>query len=444
MKVIKSYTLAIAILGLASWGSIQAKVLKEPIIFKGRSKHEVFDVQTSRKDSGRERLLVSENSRYRNSDLLTTRDSVAYSYDTWGNITEEKYYNMHGVELDHDYTLQNTYDESLRLSQKSFLTVPSWGEVTNHEDTYYYYIGESSLIDSIHCIDTEGINITIEATSIEYDELDRIIAYTKYESTEDGDDLYLESEHLREYTDSTTVYTYMYYYEDSDEIDNANRTEFIYRIGMQIQKNYDYNTATNEWILEYQYETTIDNNDCATRTDTYQVVEGELIFAGYEEYTYNDNNQPITKVEYEINPETNEIELSDTIEYFYELGQISRIEMDFGQICIQNNYYYSDFVDNQEDSVEQFNLVLENYPNPFNPETTIMYNIPVTDNTNLAIYNLKGQLVKELVNEKQTAGNHQVIWNGLDESNQRVASGVYLYKIRSDKYSKTNKMILMK
>lgn len=87
---------------------------------------------------------------------------------------------------------------------------------------------------------------------------------------------------------------------------------------------------------------------------------------------------------------------------------------------------------------------ISNYPNPFNPETTISYNLKEAGQVVLDVYNVKGQKVTSLVNEHQTSGSHAIVWNGKDNNNQSVASGVYLYKIRSGKYSSTKKMILMK
>ncbi len=88
--------------------------------------------------------------------------------------------------------------------------------------------------------------------------------------------------------------------------------------------------------------------------------------------------------------------------------------------------------------------LLGNYPNPFNPETTLSYNLREAGLVTLDIFNIKGQKVKSLVNANQTQGNHTVVWNGKDDNNRSVASGVYFYKMRNGKYSSTKKMILMK
>ena len=95
-------------------------------------------------------------------------------------------------------------------------------------------------------------------------------------------------------------------------------------------------------------------------------------------------------------------------------------------------------------TTEAFKLY-QNYPNPFNPTTTIKFNTDITEkNTELIIYNIKGQKVKTLVNEKLNTGMQQVIWNGKDEKGKSVSSGIYFYKLDCGDYTSVRKMILMK
>jgi hypothetical protein len=89
-------------------------------------------------------------------------------------------------------------------------------------------------------------------------------------------------------------------------------------------------------------------------------------------------------------------------------------------------------------------MLQQNYPNPFNPTTTISFNMPKTGNVNLSVYNVKGQLVKTLVNSTQTAGSNSVVWNGDDNSGSSVTSGIYFYKVTTNGKSETRKMMLMK
>ncbi|MCD4650754.1 MAG: T9SS type A sorting domain-containing protein, partial [Candidatus Cloacimonetes bacterium] len=100
---------------------------------------------------------------------------------------------------------------------------------------------------------------------------------------------------------------------------------------------------------------------------------------------------------------------------------------------------------NKDDNIVQSpKLGLANYPNPFNPETTISYNLAEATPVELNIYNLKGQLVRTLVSEVQNAGNYSVVWKGTDTDNNTVSSGIYLYQIKTNLQIKTNKAILLK
>jgi len=85
-----------------------------------------------------------------------------------------------------------------------------------------------------------------------------------------------------------------------------------------------------------------------------------------------------------------------------------------------------------------------NYPNPFNPSTTIKYNLSQNGNVKLQVYNIKGQIVKTLVNANQEAGFHTVVWNGEDSNNAPVASGIYFYRLETNTTQEVKRMLLMK
>ncbi|MCK4694224.1 MAG: T9SS type A sorting domain-containing protein, partial [Candidatus Cloacimonetes bacterium] len=89
-------------------------------------------------------------------------------------------------------------------------------------------------------------------------------------------------------------------------------------------------------------------------------------------------------------------------------------------------------------------LNLINYPNPFNPTTTINYTLKEDTKVILEIYNIKGQKVRTLVDKHLEASNHMVVWNGRNDSGKSVSSGIYFYKMKSGNYSSTKKMILLK
>jgi len=88
--------------------------------------------------------------------------------------------------------------------------------------------------------------------------------------------------------------------------------------------------------------------------------------------------------------------------------------------------------------------ILKNYPNPFMNSTRITYSIPRKGKVELFVYNLKGQLVKKLVNSVQDSGSYTEIWNGRNRQNKQCYSGIYFYQIRYNGKSKTKKMILVR
>ena len=86
----------------------------------------------------------------------------------------------------------------------------------------------------------------------------------------------------------------------------------------------------------------------------------------------------------------------------------------------------------------------QNFPNPFNPSTCIQYSLASDSVVDLSIYNIKGQKVRTIVNEKQLAGEKEYFWHGKDDSQKTVTSGIYFYTLDTTEYTETEKMILLK
>jgi len=84
-----------------------------------------------------------------------------------------------------------------------------------------------------------------------------------------------------------------------------------------------------------------------------------------------------------------------------------------------------------------------NYPNPFNPQTTISFAVKDVDFVTLEIYNLKGQMVRSLIKGVMPSGYHKVIWDGKDGLGRPTGSGIYYYRMRCGAYQSTKKMLLM-
>ena len=101
-------------------------------------------------------------------------------------------------------------------------------------------------------------------------------------------------------------------------------------------------------------------------------------------------------------------------------------------------------VDDQSGIVIRRPELKGNYPNPFNPSTTLIFELPHQMKVQLVIYNVVGQKVCTLLNGIQRAGLHQVIWSGKDDLGRPISSGIYFYKMTTENYTKTLKMVLIK
>lgn len=86
----------------------------------------------------------------------------------------------------------------------------------------------------------------------------------------------------------------------------------------------------------------------------------------------------------------------------------------------------------------------QNYPNPFNPTTTIKFSLPEAEDVLLEVYNINGQRVKTLIDEYKSAGQHSVIWDATNSNGEKVASGIYLYRLTAGEVTTSKKMSLLK
>ena len=85
-----------------------------------------------------------------------------------------------------------------------------------------------------------------------------------------------------------------------------------------------------------------------------------------------------------------------------------------------------------------------NYPNPFNPSTKIEFNMPKAGHLSLKIYNVRGELIRTLIDESRGAGADHIMWDGTNDQGSNVSSGVYFYEARTAGEVQVNKMALVK
>ncbi|MCL2063710.1 MAG: T9SS type A sorting domain-containing protein [Candidatus Cloacimonetes bacterium] len=109
------------------------------------------------------------------------------------------------------------------------------------------------------------------------------------------------------------------------------------------------------------------------------------------------------------------------------------------------NFVTQEFVsDKDENTLPLVTELFSNYPNPFNPATTILFNLGQTGNIGLQVFNVRGQLVKTLIDDVQDAGKHSIIWHGDDNNSKSVASGIYFYRLETEAGNHVQRMLLIK
>ena len=100
-------------------------------------------------------------------------------------------------------------------------------------------------------------------------------------------------------------------------------------------------------------------------------------------------------------------------------------------------------LNDNEIKMNDFSLT-QNYPNPFNPSTTINYSVPGASNVNITVYDINGQVVKNLLSEFMNSGSYSINWDSKNDLGLKVSSGTYFYQVQIGNFVQTKKMILLK
>ncbi|HNX91913.1 MAG TPA: T9SS type A sorting domain-containing protein [Syntrophomonas sp.] len=100
-------------------------------------------------------------------------------------------------------------------------------------------------------------------------------------------------------------------------------------------------------------------------------------------------------------------------------------------------------IDKLQEALKTFTL-LQNYPNPFNPSTTISFSLTQDSPIRVTIYDVNGRQVRELVERHYPAGNHQIRWDGMNDTGMSAAAGAYFYQVKCGEQTITRKMVLIK
>lgn len=163
-------------------------------------------------------------------------------------------------------------------------------------------------------------------------------------------------------------------------------------------------------------------------------------------------NQAIENINQSVNDSTSVL---DSLFAEIDLNSLKVLYPDSGLAKVSmNKSSRADLLDNvlnRKTVVKTKNIVpltfalFQNFPNPFNPKTNIKFQIPKSTNVTLEIFNILGQKIRTLIdNEFQDANVYEIQWNGKDNNDTQVGSGLYFFKLKTNEYSKTKKMILLR
>ena len=245
-------------------------------------------------------------------------------------------------------------------------------------------------------------------------------------------------------------------------LQNAEITAGTYTTLTDINGEYEMEVEAGDYIVScylegYEIPADIQLTVLAGETAVADFVLVEIITTGFIAGTVTDTNgiflqnAEITADTYtaltDINGEYEmEVEAGDYTVFCYLEGYVVpdnvQITVVAGEISVVDFILQAETGVSDGYTISSFTL-LGNYPNPFNPSTTIAFLLPEYSAVRVTIYNLKGQLVKNLLNSDLPAGKHCIFWDGKDYNELPAASGIYFYKIEGCGKSLVSKMLMM-
>ena len=261
--------------------------------------------------------------------------------------------------------------------------------------------------------------------------------------------------HYANYTNDTIIGEVYnnFYYSDPDEVERV--AEILDLINLDLYLPANEETVVNKtfWIRnEYGIPINIFQlwshaHKLNTQFKIFKVKEDDPNFRELVYISYDWDHPPVMKYDPPMALDINEgLELEAT--YFnstdqtVSFGLLSTDEM----MALFGLFYTGDQLSNDSDDryISSAFLLHDNYPNPFNPNTKLKYDLPKDSFVDITIYDLLGNVVNHLVKKNQSSGSKSVQWNATNNKGEPVSAGVYFYKIQAGEFSQTKKMILLK
>ena len=243
-----------------------------------------------------------------------------------------------------------------------------------------------------------------------------------------------------------------FYFSDLDDIDYIAEILQLINDDIYLPPNQETTLSSKFWIND-EYGEPINvfqlfshAHKLNTEFKIYKINQNDPNFRDLIYISYDWEHPPVMRFDPPLHFNINDgIELEAT--YFNNTDEI----VEWGLLSIDEMmiafglYFEGEQLNNDINDVLPHKLLLHsNFPNPFNPITTLHYDLPEDGLVNITIYDIMGRIVKTLVNSSQTAGYRTINWNATNNVGQPVSAGLYLYTIQAGKFRQTKKKVLLK
>ncbi len=328
----------------------------------------------------------------------------------------------------------STNDGMAQLNRIDFRVQGTILNTINHTLDDKIYLGESSstIFDQNTSLGSKAIN-----QDISFDFADRTISTIKK--------YYYFSVKLS--ANSTPIFTIMGNIMTSGA--------FGLDISNIVSSGFPLNSTTDEMTLPVELSSFTANFNLSDGVGLKWVTESEINVSGYHIYRNEvdsfDNSLRINPVIISNGIENgtqkiysyvdDEVELNTDYYYWLECLEYDGYSDFYGPFKV---YTDEDQIEDELEVGRPLTQLLSAYPNPFNPDVNIPYKLIENNSVEISIFNIKGQKVRSYFRDNQEPGNYSIYFDGKDDSGNRLSSGIYFYRMKTNTYSKTNKMILLK
>ena len=243
-----------------------------------------------------------------------------------------------------------------------------------------------------------------------------------------------------------------FYFSDEADVDHVAEILQLNNNDIYLPPNQETTISSKFWIDQeigepanifqlFSHAHQLNTNFKVFRINQTEPDSRELIYISYDW-----EHPPVMKFDPPLFFDENEgIEMEATYlnntDEIVEFGLLSVDEM----MIVFGLYFTGEQLNNDvQNTLPQSPLLHSNFPNPFNPNTLLRYDLPQSGMVNITIHDMTGRKIKTLVNSAQSAGYKTIQWNGTDDNNKSVSAGLYLYTIQTGNFTQTKKMVLLK